>query len=234
MLADLLEQPRRGAAAERGVEHAEGVAAVVGAGQPVDAEHQVDLLERAGRRRRRRSTYDGRARPRRTGSGRTAASVEEAGAGERRAHLAYDGRVVDVAGDRDDHVARAVVAPVEARDLVAGQRRDRLDGARRSAGPAASRPRPASAKRLCTTSSGSSSCIAISSRITSRSASTSSAVISRGGDHVAEHVDGQRQVLVEDPRVEAGVLLGGEGVELTADRVERDRDVQRRALARCP
>ena len=42
------------------------------------------------------------------------------------------------------------------------------------------------------------------------------------------------EVLVEDPRVEAGVLLGGEGVELTADRVERDRDVERRALAWCP
>ena len=39
------------------------------------------------------------------------------------------------------------------------------------------------------------------------------------------------EVLVEDPGVEAGVLLGGERVELTADRVERDRDVERRPLA---
>ena len=52
----------------------------------------------------------------------------------------------------------------------------------------------------------------------------------RAGDHVAQHVDGQRQVLVEDPRVEAGVLLGGEGVELAAHRVEGDGDVERRAL----
>ena len=56
----------------------------------------------------------------------------------------------------------------------------------------------------------------------------------RGGDHVAEHVDRERQVLVEHARVEAGVLLGGEGVELTADRVERDRDVEGGALRRCP
>ena len=72
--------------------------------------------------------------------------------------------------------------------------------------------------------------MAISSRMTSRSASTSAGGEQRAGDHVAEHVDRQRQVLVEDPRVEAGVLLGGEGVELAADRVERDRDVERRAL----
>jgi hypothetical protein len=52
----------------------------------------------------------------------------------------------------------------------------------------------------------------------------------RRGDHVAEDVHGQRQVVIEDPRVEAGVLLGGEGVELAADRVERDRDVERRPL----
>ena len=42
----------------------------------------------------------------------------------------------------------------------------------------------------------------------------------RVGDHVAEHVDRERQVVVEHPRVEAGVLLGGEGVELPADGVE--------------
>ena len=56
----------------------------------------------------------------------------------------------------------------------------------------------------------------------------------RGGDHVAEHVDRQRQVLVEDPRVEAGVLLRGEGVELTAHLVELDRDVQRGPASGCP
>ena len=47
-LADLLEQPARGAAAEGGVEHAEREPAVVVAGQALHAEHQVDLLEAAG------------------------------------------------------------------------------------------------------------------------------------------------------------------------------------------
>ena len=51
----------------------------------------------------------------------------------------------------------------------------------------------------------------------------------RAGQHVAEHVDRHRQVLVEDPRVVAGVLPRGVGVELAADRVERGGDVHRRA-----
>ena len=51
VLADLLEQPRGGAAAERGVEYAEGEAPRRRLRiRPVDAEDQVDLLERpAGR-----------------------------------------------------------------------------------------------------------------------------------------------------------------------------------------
>jgi hypothetical protein len=39
------------------------------------------------------------------------------------------------------------------------------------------------------------------------------------GHHVGQHVDRQRQVRVEYPRVVAGVLLAGEGVQLAADRV---------------
>ena len=52
----------------------------------------------------------------------------------------------------------------------------------------------------------------------------------RGVDHVADDVDRDRQVGVEHPRVEAGVLLGGEGVHLTADPV----DAPRRSPARPP
>ena len=48
LLADLLEEPARGATAERGVEHAEREAARVGPGQPVHAQDDVDLLELAG------------------------------------------------------------------------------------------------------------------------------------------------------------------------------------------
>ncbi len=47
--------------------------------------------------------------------------------------------------------------------------------------------------------------------------------------HVADQVDGQREIAVEHVRVVAGVLLGGEGVQLTADRVHRLRDIDSRA-----
>jgi hypothetical protein len=49
----------------------------------------------------------------------------------------------------------------------------------------------------------------------------------RRGDHVADDVDGDRQIGVEHPRVVAGVLLRGEGVELAADLVERGGDRHR-------
>ena len=43
-------------------------------------------------------------------------------------------------------------------------------------------------------------------------------------------VDGQRQVLVQHVRVVAGVFLGGERVQLTADRIDLLRDLHRRAV----
>ena len=47
----------------------------------------------------------------------------------------------------------------------------------------------------------------------------------RGKDDVGEQIDGDRQVLVEDPRVEAGVFLAGEGIHLPADGVDDERDL---------
>ena len=44
-------------------------------------------------------------------------------------------------------------------------------------------------------------------------------------DDVRQQIDGERQVLVEHLDVVAGVLLRGERVELSADRVDRLRDV---------
>ena len=79
-----------------------------------------------------------------------------------------------------------------------------------------------------------SSTILISSRTTFFSRSMSSVAEGRTHHDVGEHVDGQRQVLVEHLDVVARVFLGGEGVHLTADRVDRLRDVlgaaRRRAL----
>ena len=53
-------------------------------------------------------------------------------------------------------------------------------------------------------------------------------------DDVRQHVDGERQVLIEHFDVVAGVLLGGERVHLPADRIDRLSDIlgtpRRRAL----
>ena len=76
-----------------------------------------------------------------------------------------------------------------------------------------------------TRSSGVSSTILISSRITFFSRSISSAANAGRSTMSDEHVDGQRQVLVEHLDVVAGVFLRRERVELAADRVDRLRDV---------
>jgi hypothetical protein len=48
-------------------------------------------------------------------------------------------------------------------------------------------------------------------------------------DQVGEHIEGDRQVLIEHFGVKAGHLLGREGVEHSAHRVHRLRDFLRRA-----
>ena len=58
-------------------------------------------------------------------------------------------------------------------------------------------------------------------------------LVKRGTQHdIRQDVDGDRHVLVEHFHVVAGVFLGGEGVELPADRVDRLRDVLGRARGR--
>ncbi len=47
--------------------------------------------------------------------------------------------------------------------------------------------------------------------------------------HVGDQVDGQFQIVVEHVRVVAGVLLGGERVQLTTDRVDGLGDLHRGA-----
>ena len=56
----------------------------------------------------------------------------------------------------------------------------------------------------------------------------------RVADDVGEDVDGERQMLVEHLDVVARVFLGGERVELAADRVDRLRDVLGRCGSSCP
>ena len=108
-LADLLEQPARGAAAERGVEDTQREAAVVVAVGALHAEHEVDLLERPHR-------LDQPAVDPRPASGgvpgpdRLGLAGQEAGAPERALDAAYDVGVVEVARRRDHDVLRPVVA----------------------------------------------------------------------------------------------------------------------------
>ena len=55
-------------------------------------------------------------------------------------------------------------------------------------------------------------------------------VVERRTEHdVGEDVDRKRQMLVEHLHVVAGVFLGGERVELAADRIDRLRDIFGRA-----
>ena len=137
--------------------------------------------------------------------------------------------VVDVAGDGHDHVAGRVVAPVEAVDLRARHRRDRRLGAGDRPAERGVAPRLVGEQVVHDV---------VGVVVVHRDLVEDHVALGldvglgdgRGGHHVAEHVDRGAEVLVEDPGVEDGVLLGGEGVELAAHRVERDRDLHRGAL----
>ena len=101
--------------------------------------------------------------------------------------------------------------------------------------PAVSRPRgwsgnSASASRRWTTSSGRSSSMASSSRMTWRSLSMSPSRSAGSDEHVTEELDDERQVLGRNPAVVRGVLLCREGVDVAADPVDRRGDVARAAL----
>ena len=228
LLADLLEQPGAHAAAEGGVEHAERPAALVGAGQAGHAEHDVGLLGARGRGSRRGPRCGWCGRRSRGAAGTASASRSAPARSKARADLAYDRGVVDVAGRGDDQVGRVVVLAVEAGDLVAGQRVDGLDGAEDRA-----------AERGVAEQRGGEQVVHLVAGVVlghgdlfEDDAALGVDVLladQRAGEHVADHVDGQRQVGVEHPRVVAGVLLGGERVHLAADRVDRGGDVERAA-----
>src|SRR3954454_12164257 len=124
LLAHLLEQPRRHASAERGVEHAQSEPAVVEAVHARHAEHEVGLLGRTAyddvSGSERRSTA---ADPRR---GRHAVGVDR-DIGERLLDQPDKGVVVEVAGSRDDKRVRPVTTAVVAGDGRPAHRLDRLD-----------------------------------------------------------------------------------------------------------
>ena len=150
LLADLLEQPAAHAAAEHRVEHAEREPPVV-----------VAATARARRARRwparwrrtharRRAGAAASAQPPVRGGGRAAGVVVEQPAAARSAlrTSAHAGRVVDVAGGRDDHVLGPVVRGGSSPDRRAGQRLDRSRRCRRIGRPSGVSPNSASANSL--------------------------------------------------------------------------------------
>jgi hypothetical protein len=203
-------------------------ASVVVAVHPLHAEHQVHLLEGPSRLDHpRMHAHVSGAVP---GRYRWLVAAQPAAPSEGAADHPHHLGVLEVARCRNDHVGRPVVPLVEPRHLRAGQCLDRADGP--GDGPAQ--------RRLGTVGLLGEEVVhhvvrvvVVHGDLVEDHVTLRLDVLGReqrGGDHVAEDVDGEVQVVVEDPRVEAGVLLGGEGVELTADRVQRDRDVQRGAL----
>lgn len=230
LLPYLLEEAGAHAAAEGGVEHTQRPAAVVGAGEARYAEDDVSLLGPAVQHLDpARGTQGAGAFARCDQDGVRAG--QGARALEGLADLSYDRGVVDVAGGGDDQVGGVVVLLVEAGDLAAVQRVDRVDGAedRTAEGRVAEHRVREQVVHAVTR-------VVLGHRdLFEDDAALGVDVLGgdqRAGQHVADDVDGQWQVGVEDPRVVAGVLLRREGVHLAADRVDRGRDVEGAALGR--
>ena len=86
-----------------------------------------------------------------------------------------------------------------------------------------------------TRSGGESSMLLISSMITWRSRSISSAVEARAGEHVGQHVERQGEMLAGHDGEIVGILASGRGVQRAADALDGLRDFLRAAAAcACP
>ena len=146
------------------------------------------------------------------------------GGPERLGHQAHDLVVVHRAGGRDDHRVRLVALAVERVDRVPGDAGDRVVGAQDRAAEVGL---AVHAEHELVVDEVRGIVVAHGDLLEDHPALGVDVLGAdqRGGDDVADHVDGQRQVAVEHPGVEAGVLLGGERVHLPADRVEQRGDL---------
>ncbi len=148
-------------------------------------------------------------------------------------HQPHDLGVVEVAGHSDHHVLGPIPAAVVTVNGVALQCVDRFDGAE-------NRPaqRRVTEQRLGESIVHDIAGIVFVHRDLFEDDAAFRVDVSGAHDrrrhHVGDDVDRQRQIVVEHPRVEAGVLLRREGVHLAADRIERRRDLQRVCGAWCP
>ena len=133
----------------------------------------------------------------------------------------------------DDHdVAGVVDALEERRELVALEAPRRCCFVPRMGRPSGWSGQKASVKSSITRSSGVSSTMLISSKMTFFSLAISTGSKSGFRTMSPRMSTASGQVLVEHLQVEGRVLLGGEGVHVAADRVHLGRDVLRRAVLR--
>ena len=140
------------------------------------------------------------------------------------AHQLHHVVVVDVAGHRDDHPLGRVAPLMKRMQLGARHRRHRLHAADHRATHRViteQRRQELVGQRVFG--------VVVAHRDLLEDDVAFQLDIARGATpvehHVTDQVDRQREVAVEHVRVVAGVLLGGERVQLAADRVHRLRDV---------
>ena len=209
------EQPARHPAAEHVVQHVERFAVRIVAGEAADADRDVGLLDRR----------DGVPRADASPTPVACAPRSQPPAPGRTARrLAPTIASCSMARRPPPHRRRAIPLGEERANVVdAAMALDRVDAARGLAARAGGRG-TAPRRRAC--APGPRACprpCASSSRMTWRSASTSSSRSAGCGEHVAEQVEAELDMPRRQPRVVRGVLLRGEGVHVAADAVDRLR-----------
>ena len=219
--ADLVEEPAGRAATERVVEDVECLAPRIGAGQGPKAHRQVRLLGVVLAAMRDRLGGRGRCAHRRPAAG--------GDTGERMAD-GVEHRVVTVGpGDRDHHVPGAIPLGEEPSDVVGRGGFDRVT----LAGGLA-------AERMIGEQTGSEVAVhdVFGTVVVHRQLFEDHLALGldvavaqrRAAEHVAEHVEPERQVVARHAAVVRRVLLRRERVHVAADALDRGRDVVRRAL----
>ncbi len=224
LLADLLEEPRRGRSAEDRVEQRRGEAAAVGARDAGRAEAEVVLLgllaleaePGAGQLRERPADAGAGSR------GRSSASLAALKQGD-------EAVVVEVPGGGDHDVAGRVGTAVVARERTAADRRDDLGGAddrpsERMVGEDGLREQVVHEllRRVLVHRDLLEHDLALLVDLGKR----------RREDHVGHDLESRLDVMVGNACVDDGVLAGGRRVELGTHGVERLRDLLRVEAAR--
>ena len=143
-----------------------------------------------------------------------------------------DLRVLDVPGHRDEQLRRHVHPRRNSREDRPASNDDTVAGVPRIGRPSGCFGQNCCAKTSWTRSSGASSTILISSRITPCSRTMSAGRNAGPQHHVAQQIGRERQMLVEHLDVVAGVFLGRERVELPANRVDLLGDLLRGPIRR--